>query len=176
MDCNDNCNSSLGEDRGVTAHIRPTNPGTIQNGIFQVRHTVTEINGEITVTTHHVHEGRTTLDEDIAAAKLALQDLSDEELAVVLEKIQLVHSNTVPSRPSLGALVSTAEWLPLDMRNKIKAMAADYDHEIREFHQRGEYKKARWNKTLAWSYACWYVLRGPVDAARDWISASLKGN
>ncbi|MDP2034178.1 MAG: hypothetical protein Q8K29_12270 [Polaromonas sp.] len=78
--------------------------------------------------------------------------------------------------PRLDSLNSIAEWLPLGMRKKIKAMAADYADEIRCIHARGEYRKAQWNKRLAWGYAIWYVVRGPVDAVKDWLIASFKGN
>lgn len=66
-------------------------------------------------------------------------------------------------RPSLKGLQNFADYLPLEMRKTVKAMVGDFDAEIMRLHKQHRYGAARWNKGLAWSYAVWYMARGPLD-------------
>lgn len=76
-------------------------------------------------------------------------------------------------RLSLDRLSRFADWFPLDLRKRLKALAGDYDAEIVRLHAEGRSSVARWNKCLAWCYAICYVARGPFDRI---ASLFVKGN
>ncbi|QJW85206.1 hypothetical protein HK414_22560 [Ramlibacter terrae] len=77
--------------------------------------------------------------------------------------------------PSLHGLVRFADLFGLDLRKNLKALAGDYDAEIRRLHAEKRYRMAAWNKLLAWAFAFWYVLRGPFDAVIMWAIKAWKG-
>ena len=68
-----------------------------------------------------------------------------------------------PTKPDLTGLKHFSDWFSLGLRQRICAMAGDYEKEIDRIFSEGRFKTARWNKALAWGYAILYVLRGPVD-------------
>lgn len=76
---------------------------------------------------------------------------------------------------SLVGLVRFADWWGLDLRKRIKALAGDYDAEIRRLCREDRYLTARWNKVLAWTFAFWYIGRGPWDWIRALLLLAVKG-
>lgn len=78
-------------------------------------------------------------------------------------------------QPSLKGISNFADFFGLGLRKRIKAVAGDYEVEIKRLHKEKRYKTAKWNKALAWSYAIWYVLRGPVDWFAETLIKSWKG-
>lgn len=78
-------------------------------------------------------------------------------------------------RPQLHGIVQFADWLPLELRKRVKALAGDYDAEIGRLHDQGRYRVARWNRALAWIYALWYVLRSPVDRIMGLLVKAFTG-
>lgn len=81
----------------------------------------------------------------------------------------------LPQRPTLTGLTQFADWCPLDLRKRLKALAGDYDAEIIRLHGDARYPAARWNKFLAWTYALWYVLRSPLDRAAEILVKAFTG-
>lgn len=79
-------------------------------------------------------------------------------------------------KPNLKNLTRFADFFGLGLRKRLKAMAGDFDAEISRLHKQHRYVAAKWNKCLAWSYAIWYVLRGPLDWARAALVKALTGN
>lgn len=77
--------------------------------------------------------------------------------------------------PSLAGLVHFADWWGLDLRKRIKSLAGDYDAEIRRLCHEDRYLTARWNKFLAWTFAFWYIGRGPWDWLRALLLLAVKG-
>lgn len=82
---------------------------------------------------------------------------------------------TQRARASLKAMSHFADFFPLELRKRIKALAGDYEVEIKRLHKEKRYKTARWNKVLAWGYAIGYVLRGPFDWFAEALIKSWKG-
>jgi hypothetical protein len=80
-----------------------------------------------------------------------------------------------PKRPKLGALNRMADYLGLELRKRIKALAGDYDAEIQRLYSEGRYRAAQWNKWLAWGYAGFYVLRAPIDWLSSFVIAKFTG-
>jgi hypothetical protein len=78
-------------------------------------------------------------------------------------------------KPSLTALSNFADIFGLQIRKRIKALAGDYDEEIGRLYKQRQYKTAQWNRILAWGYAIWYVLRGPLDWVTDYLISAVKG-
>jgi hypothetical protein len=78
-------------------------------------------------------------------------------------------------RPSLKSLTYFADLWPLGLRRRLKALAGDYDADIRAMHKQHRYRMARWNALLAWGHALWYVVRGPVDGIVTWAIKAWKG-
>lgn len=76
--------------------------------------------------------------------------------------------------PSLRGLVHFADWLGLDLRKRINALAGDYDAEIRPLCRDDSYITARWNKALAWAFALWYIGRVPWDWIRGLLMLAVK--
>ncbi len=87
----------------------------------------------------------------------------------------LDEARKVPERPRLDGLTSFADICPRGLRGRLKAMAGDYDADIRAFHEQGKYKTARWNRMLAWATAAKMVLFGPFDALTQWAIKALRG-
>ena len=77
--------------------------------------------------------------------------------------------------PSLQHISNFADLFGLGLRKKIKAMAGDFDLEIKRLHKAKRSKTAKWNKALAWGYAVWYVVRGPIDWLAENLIKSWKG-
>lgn len=87
----------------------------------------------------------------------------------------LLSVNQMPSQPpSIKGILHFADFFGLATRKSIKAMAGDYDDEIRRIHADGRVWTAKYNKLLAWGYALWYVLRGPLDGAVQYLMGSFK--
>jgi hypothetical protein len=80
-----------------------------------------------------------------------------------------------PSCPSVGDLMKRADWFPLELRKKLRAMAGDYDAEIRRLHVEERFRAARWNGFMARWCFWWYVLRGPVDWAVGLLVKTFTG-
>lgn len=78
--------------------------------------------------------------------------------------------------PRLRKLVLWADLMPLDLRKRLKAMAGDYSAEIARLQLEGRHKTANWNTVLAYGYAGWYVLRGPLDGVVGLLMKNLKGH
>jgi hypothetical protein len=79
-------------------------------------------------------------------------------------------------RPTgLRNLTNFADFFALPTRKVIKALAGDYDAEIRRLRQARRPFAARWNMGLAWGVALWYVLRSPVDRVLQYLIKSFKG-
>lgn len=93
--------------------------------------------------------------------------------------IRIRVSYSVPTKkrqpPSLKGLVQFADWWGLDLRKRIKALAGDYDAEVRRLCRADRYPTARWNKVLAWIFAFWYIGRGPLDWIRALLLLAVKG-
>jgi hypothetical protein len=65
--------------------------------------------------------------------------------------------------PTLQGLFRFADWFGLNTRKAIKALAGDYEVEIRRLRQEGRPGVAQWNSVLAWGYALVLVLKSPVS-------------
>lgn len=79
-----------------------------------------------------------------------------------------------PLKPKLEQLTKFADLFGLNLRKRLKALVGDYGVEIERLHRAGDYKMARWQKTLAWGYALWYVARGPIDMAVGYVVGFFK--
>lgn len=77
--------------------------------------------------------------------------------------------------PSLNRVSNFADFWGLGLRKRIKAVAGDYDVEVKRLHKEKRYRMAKWNVVLAWGYAIWYVLRGPYDLVKGAMVKALKG-
>ena len=77
--------------------------------------------------------------------------------------------------PSLRGISNFADFWGLGLRKKIKAGAGEFDVEVKRLHKEKRYRMAKWNVVLAWSYAVWYVLRGPYDLVKDALVKAIKG-
>ena len=64
---------------------------------------------------------------------------------------------------SLKGLIRFADLFGLGTRRSIKALAGDYDIEIRRLLRERRPHMARWNAGSAWGYALWSVLGAPSD-------------
>lgn len=68
-------------------------------------------------------------------------------------------------KPPLSGLIRLADILPLPTRKKLKALAGDYDPEIRRLRRAHRHRAATWNSVLAWLIAIRIVLGAPVEWA-----------
>lgn len=66
-------------------------------------------------------------------------------------------------RPPLRSLCRVADFFGLETRKAIKALAGDYEPEIRRLRRERRSHAARWNVILAWLYAIWMVLKSPWE-------------
>lgn len=99
---------------------------------------------------------------------------------VLVRGVPVVFTNRrrlIPTRrrPGLQRLTHLADFFGLGLRKRIKAMVGDFDAEIGRLHRQRRYKAAKWNQLLAWGYAGWYVIRGPVDWVRELLMHALTG-
>lgn len=67
------------------------------------------------------------------------------------------------AKPPLRSLIRIADFLGLKTRKAIKAMAGDFDPEIRRLSRAHRPIAARWNVALAWICAAQIVLQAPVE-------------
>jgi hypothetical protein len=68
-----------------------------------------------------------------------------------------------PPSPTLRRLIHIADALPIPTRKTVKAMAGDYDDEVRRLRAEGRVRMAQWNVCLAWGCALRIVCRSPFD-------------
>ncbi len=78
-------------------------------------------------------------------------------------------------KPELQSLANLADYLGLDLRKRVKAMAADYAAEIDRLYKEGRYEVAVWSKRYAWMCAIWYMIRSPLDWVASYFIAQVKG-
>lgn len=76
---------------------------------------------------------------------------------------------------SLKNISNFADFFGLELRKRIKAVAGDFEVEIQRLHKEKRFRTAKWNKALAWSYAFWYVIRGPIDWLAEAVIKPWKG-
>lgn len=96
------------------------------------------------------------------------------ELTVLKRKL----SRATESRrrpPSLKRLANFADFWGFGLRKRIKAVAGEFDVELKRLHKEKRYGTAKWNVVLAWGYAIWYVLRGPYDMLKGALVKALRG-
>ncbi len=77
--------------------------------------------------------------------------------------------------PSLKRISNFADFWGLGLRKRIKAVAGEFDVELKRLHKEKRYGMAKWNVILAWGYAIWYVLRGPYDMLKGALVKALRG-
>lgn len=77
--------------------------------------------------------------------------------------IRKSHSRLKGRRLPLRGLVRLADFLPLPTRKKVRALAGDYDLEIRRLRRARRHSAATWNSALAWLIAIRIVLGAPVE-------------
>lgn len=82
---------------------------------------------------------------------------------------------STPKRAPLRGLIRLADWLGLETRRAIKALAGDYAAEIRRLRRERRHWAAKWNHCLAWGYAVWYVFRSPFDMLVRYLVRALRG-
>jgi hypothetical protein len=79
-----------------------------------------------------------------------------------------------PSQP-LHRLVDVLDFLPINLRKEVKAMATDYEPEIRRLREAHRPRAAKWNQYLAWGTAIGMVLKRPFQLVTWWLRKTLTG-
>jgi hypothetical protein len=77
--------------------------------------------------------------------------------------------------PSLNRVSNFADFWGLGLRKRIKAIAGEFDVEVKRLHKEKRFRMAKWNVVLAWGYSIWYVLRGPYDLMKGALVKAMKG-
>lgn len=77
--------------------------------------------------------------------------------------------------PPLRGLTRFADLFGLADRKVVKAIAGDFDVEIRRLRRERRPWVARWNICLAWGCALWCVFRSPLDKAFRYAGKLLGG-
>lgn len=111
----------------------------------------------------------TYLDEKTARIRVS-------ELEVFRSKLRRRLSTTSRSRPPLRSLVRIADLFGIGTRKAIKAMAGDYDVEIRRLRRERRSAAAKWNVMLAWGTALSILLRSPFTFLLKAAKGLFSGN
>lgn len=80
------------------------------------------------------------------------------------------------NRPPLRGLVKFADLFSIGTRKAIKAMAGDYDVEVRRLRRERRPAMAKWNVFLAWGTALGIVLRSPLSFLIKAAKRLISGN
>ena len=78
-----------------------------------------------------------------------------------------------PPKPDLCALHAKADFLPLDLRKRVRASVGDHAAEIDDLYRAGKYKAARVTKWWAVATAVYICLRSPIDAVIDRLTQAF---
>ena len=78
-----------------------------------------------------------------------------------------------PPKPDLSGLLAKADFLPLDLRKRVRASIGDHSAEIDDLYRAGKYKAARVTKWWAVVTAVYICLRMPIDAAFDRLTKAF---
>jgi hypothetical protein len=109
--------------------------------------------------------------------RITLEALSQQQRIATEQLLSRVRAMRVPGsdRHPLYGLVRLADFFGLETRAAIKALAGDYDAEIRRLRSEGRVVAARWNEWLAWGCAIRYVFRGALEQLLRYFVKSLGG-